>query len=131
MLPDDWNIVYKIAPITFDKSYIYQFSTFPDWFTSEFYYDLLKTNRVIFVYADTPSKDLIINSMGVASINGSVSVEAIVLGKHAIIFSPMWYDKLDGIHLCETQANLNHAINCMKNRDLPKPRILNFHFSDS
>jgi hypothetical protein len=69
--------------------------------------------------------------MGVASINGSVSIEAVMLGKHAVIFSPMWYDKLDGIHLCETQENLKHAINCMKNRDLPKPGFLNLHFSDS
>ena len=131
VLPDDWKIVYKINPLQFDKKYLNQFSTFPDWFNSDFYYDLLKTDRVIFVSADTPTKDLVKNSMGVASLNGTVSIEAVMLEKHAIIFAPMWYDKLDGIHLCETQKKLKEAIDYMKNKDLPKPEILNLYFSDS
>jgi hypothetical protein len=131
VLPDDWKIVYKVNPFQFDKRYIYQFSSFPDWFNSDFYSDLLKTDKVMFVSESTATKDLIKNSMGVASINGTISIEAVMLKKHAIIFAPMWYDKMSGIHLCQTQKKLKQVINFMKNRDVPKPEILNLFFSDS
>ena len=131
VIPNDWKIVYKANPLQFSKHFLYQFSSYPDWFTSDFYYDLLKTNKVLFTSVDTPSKDLIENSMGVASINGTVSVEGIVLGKHAVIFSPMWYDDLEGVHYCETYDNLKSAVNLMENSNIPEPKIFNAHLSST
>jgi len=130
-IPKDCKIVYKAGPLQFKKSYIRQFSTFPDWFTANFYYDLLKTGRVSFVTVDTSTEDLIKHSMGVASINGSVTSEAISLGKHAIIFSPMWYDALAGVHYCKNQEDLDCAISLMKKNDIPKPDFSNIKMSSS
>jgi hypothetical protein len=130
-MPKDCIIVYKAGPLQFKKSYYNQFSTFPDWFTSNFYYDLLNTGRVKFVSAQTPTKNLIINSIGVASINGTASLEAIALGKQAIIFSPMWYDSLDGISYCKTQEDIESSIDSMKLNKSPKPNFKTTYFSSA
>lgn len=131
VIPDDWKIIYKANPLQFSQNTKYRFSTFPDWFTSDFYFDLLKTKKVHFVSVDTPTKNLIENSTGVASICGTVSIEAITLGKHAITFSPMWYDEIEGIHFCKTKEDLLEAINLMKIKDIPVPKFSSVHLSSS
>ena len=131
VIPNDWKVVYKANPAQFKKNIQGQFTTFPDWFSSEFYSDLLKTRRVSFASIDTPTKELIENSMGVASINGTVSSEAIALGKHAIIFSPMWYDDFEGVHYCKTQLDLKNAISLMENKVIPVPEFSNLHLSSA
>ncbi len=129
VIPDDWKILYKANPHQFSKNKRYIFSTFPDWYTSDFYNDLLKTKKVLFVSTDTPTKELIENSRGVASINGTVSSEAVALGKNAIIFSPMWYDELEGVHFCNTQNDLKEVIDLMKNNHKPSPKFSKLHLS--
>jgi hypothetical protein len=129
IVPDNWKIVYKANPNQFNRNKKFMASTYPDWFSSNFYNDLSKNNKISFVSTDTPAKDLIDNSMGVASINGSVSIEAIALGKHAIIFSPMWYEEYEGIHLCKNNKDLKKAIDLMKEKDIPKPILSKIHLS--
>lgn len=131
VLPENWKVVYKANPVQFSQNTRYNFSTFPDWFTSDFYYDLLKTGKVSFVDINTSTLELIKNSKGVASICGTVSVEAIALAKRAITFSSMWYDDLSGIHLCKTQKDLKETINAMLSNEHFVPSFLNVHLSSA
>lgn len=59
---------------------------------SPMFYQLIKNLRgVKFVGFDCDSFELIRNSIGVATITGSVALEASLLGKPAIVFGQAWY----------------------------------------
>ena len=127
VMPDDWKIVYKVSQNSFlnmeEKLLLFLIGS------SNFYYDLLKNRKSHFSSINTNTKDLIQNSIGVSSINGSVSIEAATLGKHAITFSPMWYDNVDGVHFCSTKKELEYVINLMKIKNIPDPNLINIQLS--
>jgi hypothetical protein len=120
---DDCFIVFKVSPAQFTD--VSPSSSFIDWHPLDFYENLNSSGRVIFVHPfKSDSVELIKNSEFVCSINGTVGIESLILGKHSVTFAPMWYDSLPGSHLCSDSFDLNRAISKIK--DSP-----NFEFSFS
>ena len=104
-LPDGWKIVYKANPIQFSSN-LASSSNYIDWFSSDFFHEINFSNKIIYAPIDEPADELIKNSRGTASINGSVGYESIAFGKYTLIFSPVWYDELDGVILCKTNQDI-------------------------
>lgn len=104
-LPDGWKIVYKTNPFQFSPNFA-SASNYIDWFSFDFFHEINLSNRIIYAPMDVPADELIKNSRGTASINGSVGYESIAFGKYTLIFSPTWYDELDGVILCKTNQDI-------------------------
>ena len=111
-LPEGVSIVYKENPGQFDQQIL--FTT--EW-KSKFYYENLK--NIIFVREDSSTSDLIANSIGVATLNGSIGLEAVISGKHCITFASQWYDGFNGLHYVKTSEDISMAVKLMLNKDVP------------
>jgi len=122
VLPKNWNIIYKANPsqFNFDANH----SAYIDWYSKEYYKNLLKTGKIIFAPINFSSVELINKSKGVATICGTTSLEAVFNEKNCIIFSSIWFEKLNGIYLCKSQKDLKLVINKMKNQEKPNPQPL-------
>lgn len=86
----------------------------PEWHAPGFYEELQSIHNIIFVSEKISSGDLIKRCSGLACINGTAAVEAAALGKHAIIFSPMWYDSLENIHLVKNQDDISSVMSLIE-----------------
>lgn len=116
VMPSDCYLVLKISPVQFQHG-LALYSTLPAWHSNDFYDDLSRVDKILFVSDNVNSGDLIKCSMGVACINGTAAVEAATFGKHSIIFAPMWYDSLASVHLCKSQKDLIDAMRSMERNE--------------
>lgn len=119
-LPEGCSIIIKSNPIQFSPA-IAPYSVFPPWHAADYYDSIKEMGRIHFARIDHDQANLIDNSIGIACINGTAAIEAVARGKHAIIFSQMWYDSLHGIHLCVTESDIEQAIAAMTNGSVPVP----------
>ena len=69
--------------------------------------------KIKFCSVDTPTFDLLDNSIGTASINGTVGIESICRSKRTMIFSPTWYQKFHGVDLIKSQEDITFSIDKM------------------
>ena len=125
-LPDDVCILYKEHHVTFN----HQLPFVSHWKSRFFYKDIKKMGKVHFSREDVPAKELIKKSIGVACINGSVAFESLINNKRCITFAPQWYDDLDGIHKCDSQAEVRDALSLMTCNTPPNPssnNLINFN----
>lgn len=97
----DYNIYYKEHPTTF-KYLLEGFPTYVDDHRSVKMYEELLTLGIKFIPLNISTKELIDQSEIVATINGTVAIEAIVRKKRVITFSSAWYGIIDGVN------NLNY-----------------------
>lgn len=129
-IDDDCFIVFKVSPAQFSD--MAPNSSFIDWHPLDFYDKLNSSGRVIFVNPyNTNSPELIINSQFVCSINGTVGIESLILGKHSVTFAPMWYDSLFGAHLCSDSIDLSNAIAQIKSTPSFKHSFSRLRFNPS
>jgi hypothetical protein len=128
VLPESWKIIYKVNPLQFSPKAPY--STFVDWYTEDYYKSLITTNKIILAPLNAPTDELIKGSKGVATINGTASLEAPFYKKNSILFSPIWFDKLDGVFLCKNKNDIKKAIHKMKIQEQPHPQLPNNLFSE-
>lgn len=68
---------------------------------SKFYKELNKINNVILIEANNNSYNLILNSLGVITLTGSVGYEAWLLGKPVIVFGNVFYDSFKNVFICK------------------------------
>jgi hypothetical protein len=126
-LPEGVKVVYKEHPISFDQLLLFV----SEWKSRFYYENLAKLDRVEFVRDDAPTRELIKNSIGVATINGTIALEALSAGRHCITFSPQWYDDLNGIHLVQTSSDIKSAISLMVSQSPPSPHPEQVKFSEN
>ena len=124
-LPEGVNIVYKENPGQFDQQVL--FTT--EWKNKFYYEDLKRIKNIIFVRDDAYTRDLITDSIGVATLNGTIGLEAIIAGRHCITFASQWYDSLDGLHRVKTSKDISMAVKLMLNKDEPNPQPNQVNFS--
>ena len=124
-LPDGWSIVFKENPDKFSQQFLFQ----SDWKSKYYYKNLQKTGRIIFVRDDIPTKNLIEGSIGVATINGTIGLEALIAGKRCITFAPFWYDDFDGLHHVKSDNDISDAVKLMIDKVSPNPEPNQIKFS--
>jgi hypothetical protein len=122
-LPKDVSIVYKVNPA--------QFMYLDHWWmgnrsklkNKEWFQDLKKRYNITLVRESYPSSDLIKNSIGVASINGTVCLEALAHHKRAITIAPTWLDGVYGIHRVNSCSETKQVIDLMISNDFNTSEI--------
>ncbi len=129
-MPKNWKIVYKANPAQFDFNKRKR-SSWPEWYASNYYEKLNSTGQVIFVPINSPTDELIKNSRGVLTVNGTVALEAVALRKRCIIFSDNWYSAIDGVHLCKNNHDISKALNLMISNIPPNPKFSSTKLADS
>lgn len=123
-LPDDVVVAYKENPMVLRAGGIAKYHWKPPSYVDE----LLDNPRVVVVRDDIDTFELIDRSIGVATVNGTVAMEAVARGRHAITFSEMWYDGVDGIHRIDDPAQLSGAVSTMLGGVSPDPRASQLTF---
>ena len=113
-LPPNWKVIYKANPGQFETAAPH--STFIDWHNEDYYKSLVKTKKILFAPLKMSTEELIKNSKGVATINGTIALEALFYKKNSIIFTSIWFEKLKGVFLCKNKSDIEFAINKMKNQ---------------
>ena len=109
-IKDDMKVVFKISPAQFTGRAAPN-STFIKWLPIDFYANLKKLDKLVFIKADAfPTDKLIDRSECVAAINGTVAFEAIARSKHCITFASMWFNQFDGIHQCASLDDVSYAL---------------------
>jgi hypothetical protein len=122
-IPSDVFIALKINPAQFTTNQ-HWFSARSDWFGPAWFSDAQSMYKnLIFVDIDCPTLDLITNSIGVASISGSVSFEALASQKRSIVISENWFIGLDGIDLVGSVEETKNAITKMLLGVKPNPNF--------
>ena len=72
-----------------------------------FYKDLIKHSRVKLVSLKEDVFNLIDNSVAIATLTGTIGIEAILRGKKAIVFGTAWYNSISGVINVKNEVDLN------------------------
>ncbi|MBO4294987.1 MAG: hypothetical protein J5896_06055 [Alphaproteobacteria bacterium] len=100
IVPDDCLIYVKENPKQTEKMR-----------GKHFFERLRLMDKVRLVPLDESSYKLMINSLAVATISGTVGWEAICEGKPAILFGKSWYQSFDGVFKWRDALDFNEVIN--------------------
>lgn len=146
-LPQGWKIYIKEHPHQFDINnvrehfYLINFQFFKD---KSFYEEILKFDNVVLIDYNTPSQQLMLNSQAVATINGSIILEATHYAKACVTFDnaimPITQSRLfDNIHIFQSVSKLRDFFNQLDKEELtftqPTPEqyqeLTQFYFDHS
>lgn len=94
-IPQEVQIVVKENPTMFTTRNPY--ITAVNWREEHFISQLANKSRITLIDNSFSSRDLIKRSLGVASINGTVGLEALAFNRPCIINASTWYDRLPNI----------------------------------
>lgn len=117
-IPNSWKIYYKEHPNIFkggDKGAM--------WRSKNFYNELTKIDGLKLIDYNLNTIDVVDQSKAVATISGTVGIEATIRGKHALIFGESWYGKSEGAHLIRNTFDLKKSLEKIQNDE--KINILN------
>lgn len=118
-LPNGWKLYVKEHPMQYalDNKLISIILNNVEYFKSEqFYNHIVGLKNTKLIKIDTPSKELIKNAQAVASICGTVTIEAITAKKPLLVFSDTTTitSKVKGVFNINGDADLQNAINKIK-----------------
>lgn len=83
---------------------------------AEFYNRIKKNKRVRLISTNTTSFQLIDNAIAVATLTGTVGLEAIVRDKPVLVFGNAWYKSLSGVVLFEEKVPNNFYEKILKEK---------------
>lgn len=111
-IPKDWYIYIKEH-----KSQFYNAPKLQGHLgrSESFYEDLVKLKNVKLVPLEIPSFDLIDNSQAVATVTGTVGLEAILRGKPVMAFGYAWYRNCEGVFYVPNREDVKNAIETIRN----------------
>jgi hypothetical protein len=92
LVPKGWRILVKEHLVTFDPGRRSEMSRLPD-----FYRELAAIDNVDLVPMELESFAMIDRARCVATITGTVGLEALIRGKPVITFGPAWYAACPGV----------------------------------
>jgi len=118
-LPAGWKIWVREHPTQFQ----------PDWvvnpYRSRAYYEaMLAIPGVELVSMSSDAFDLIDSCVLVASVGGTVSVEAVARGKPALAFGEAWYQGLKGVFTVKNARDLGRAFETISSWAHAEPRYV-------
>lgn len=109
-LPSYWKIYYKEHPNIFkcgDKGAL--------WRSENFYKKLSQIDGLKILDYEKNTIDIIDQSRAVATISGTVGIEAIIRGKFALVFGESWYGNSEGVQLIRNLDDLREGIKKIQN----------------
>ena len=107
-LPLDSILYVKEHPAQWD--YVDNYGQDMHFRSIDFYKEILKDNRVQIISNNLEPSELIKNAKAVFSTSGSVSWEAINLGKPAIVFSYLWCVTCDSCYIAYSSNDVKAAL---------------------
>ncbi len=69
---------------------------------------------------------LIDAAQAVAVVTGTAALESIMRSKHALVFGNVWFQACEGILLCKTVEDIQHAIQDITTTTISQEKILAF-----
>jgi hypothetical protein len=122
-LPKDVTIVYKVNPAQFlYRDYWWMISR-NRLKNKEWFIDAKRLYNLTIVRDDYPSSELIKNSIGVATINGTICLEALAHNKRTMTISPTWLDGVYGIHRVKSSHDAGKIIDLMMNDNFDNNKV--------
>ena len=104
-LPLGWKLYVKEHPSQFIFSYAGE-----PYRNKQYYDDILSIKNVEFVPLFTNNYELIDKSKAVATITGTMALEAAIRGKQGIIFGHVWFKGCEGINFIESSKTMKDVI---------------------
>jgi hypothetical protein len=98
------------------------------WRSKYFYSEILSLKNVVLISDKVNTHELISASIGTATVNGTVGIESVLMGKNCITFSSNWYDGLDGIFKITCPKDLSNAMDAITNKYVPNPHFSTVQF---
>ncbi len=112
MIPKDWKLYVKEHPNQFNLKKAPNSN-----FRSEFFYkSVQKLSNVEFISLDVSSKELINNSKIVASLTGTVGIEALKVGIPVICFGEAYYLPCNSVFQIENLEDISMAIDLFQKK---------------
>jgi hypothetical protein len=114
------EILLKHTPshyLIYVKEHPHQFMSHMQGHTSrikEFYDDLSAYSRVKLMSFEIDSHNLILNSIAVSTVTGTVGWEAMVHQKPVIIFGIVWYEKYSGVLRITNESSASRIVHFIK-----------------
>lgn len=99
-LPKDWKLLVKEHPSTYTNHFDTRYRN------SQFYKDIASLNNVLLVPLDFNTFDLIDYSQGIATITGTVGVQALIRKKPVLTFGLASYRKLNNVFNIKTNKDM-------------------------
>lgn len=118
-LPPGWRIWVRDHPTQFQPNWVVN-----PYRSRAYYESLLSIPQVELVSTTLDPFELIDSSAMVASIGGTVSVEAVSRGKPALVFGEAWYQGLKGVYLVKNEADLKEAMGSLPTWGRAEPRFV-------
>lgn len=126
-LPEGWRLLVKEHPAVFsllDKKNLseswYFYNSLTKYRSDTFYHELANTPKVEILSMDYHSEELIDKALAVATINGTVSIEAITSKTPVLLFGEkMIYPSYTGIYYIRSTADLIEALKNVGEKPLP------------
>lgn len=117
-LPDGWRLAVKEHPNQFSG----KFARFAETARSPAYYEALTSDpRVDLVSLETPSFVMVDGAKAVASVGGTICLEAAVRGTPSLNFGTAFFDKVGGIFKVIGEADASSAIAAIADGFKPDP----------
>jgi len=106
----DTKIYIKEHPDTFNLS---RLAWYRGLFSRDknFYSDILKVNKTVFIDINHDSNQLIDNCLFVSSITGTSALQATLRNKNSIVFGTCWFKECEGIYAIDNYDSLLKFIN--------------------
>ena len=113
-LPDGWKLYVKEHP----SQFIFKYAGDP-YRSKKYYDDITAIKNVELVPLFTNNYSLIDHSKAVASITGTMALEAVIRGKPAIIFGHVWFKICEGIMFIDSDSKMKEAIHRIQSGYIP------------
>jgi hypothetical protein len=111
-IPKSWKIYYKEHPNIFkgaDKGAL--------WRSETFFKKLCQIDGLRIIDYNANTINLVDQSRAVATISGTVGIEATIRGKFALVFGESWYGNSEGANLIRNTEDLKIIINKIQNNE--------------
>ena len=126
-LPPGWKLYVKEHPMqfylcTFDHPQFFHLSKNVEYFRSaQFYAELKRMPNTRVIAADEPSEALIDDSQAVATISGTVCLEAVVQNRPLMMFSDSTnvISKVHGVHCVKAVSDVKRALDTIAAGESP------------
>lgn len=121
-LPKGWYLYVKEHPDQFDVNTRALFTYHvTDYKSLRFYRELKKIPNVRLIKTKVSSKTMVEHARAVASLSGTVTMEAISLKKPSMVFSGnrTIFPKIHGVYNIESQQDVKDAIQHIENNEIP------------
>jgi hypothetical protein len=110
-MPKDWVLYVKEHPSIFTGKFV------PKYRDMAFYEDIFRLQNVHLIPLEFDTFELIDNAMAIATITGTVGIQALIRGRPVLLFGNGNYKECSGVFSVRTTEDIEKAINSIINID--------------